>query len=191
MLKRLRKRQRKQLDYRCPIMACSEQERDSQQRYGYSERRLWSTVFGNSRRASNASTSQFVVAAIRLQQIYNIQIRLALPKMSSTADIASSFIEGAPPGELSDVVNDVKALTSDNEPALISKLKPAFQKYNEEQLTAVKLPGSSQPVSDAHRASWCCADLRRFLSANTTSSQMDDTTMRRATPALSSTTSHK
>lgn len=111
--------------------------------------------------------------------------------MPSTVDIASSFIEGAPPGELSDVVNDVKALTSDDDPALISKLKPAFQRYNEEQLTAVKLPGSSQPVGDACRAGWCCADLCRFLSANTTSSQMDDTTMWRATLALSSTTLHK
>jgi hypothetical protein len=148
-------------------------------------------VCGSSRRASNVSTSQYVVAAIRLQQIRNIQIRLAILRMSSTVDIASSFVEGAPPGELSEVVNDVKALTLDKDPALISKLKPAFQKYNEEQLTAVKLPGSSQPVSDAHRAGWCCADLRRFLSANTTSSQMDDTTMRRAAPALSSTTSHK
>lgn len=69
--------------------------------------------------------------------------------MSSTASIASSFIEGAPPGELSDVVNDVKTLTSDNDPALISKLKPAFKKYHEEQLTAIKLPGSSQPVGAA------------------------------------------
>ena len=66
--------------------------------------------------------------------------------MPSTVEIASSFIEGAPPGELSDVVNDVKALTSDNDPTLVSKLKAAFQKYNEEQLTVVKLPGSSQPV---------------------------------------------
>lgn len=111
--------------------------------------------------------------------------------MSSTVDIASSFIEGAPPGELSDVVNDVKALTSDDDPALISKLKPAFQKYNEEQLVAVKLPGSSQPVSDSNHIGWYCADAPRSLSANTTSFQMDDTTMLRATPALSSITSHK
>jgi hypothetical protein len=111
--------------------------------------------------------------------------------MSSTIDIASSFIEGAPPGELSDVVNDVKALTSDNDPALISKLKPAFQKYNEEQLTAVKLLGSSQPVRDAKHIRWCRTDAPRSLSACTTNSQMDDTTMRRAAPALSSTTSHK
>lgn len=65
--------------------------------------------------------------------------------MSAKVDIASSFIEDAPPGELNDVVNDVKSLASDD-PSLISKLAPAFQKYNEEQLTTTKLPGSSKSV---------------------------------------------
>jgi capping protein (actin filament) muscle Z-line, alpha len=69
--------------------------------------------------------------------------------MSSTTDICSSFILGAPPGELTEVVNDIKALTGDEQPDLIHKLRPAFQKYNEEQLTTVKLPGASQPVYQA------------------------------------------
>jgi capping protein (actin filament) muscle Z-line, alpha len=66
--------------------------------------------------------------------------------MSSPSDICSSFVEAAPPGELAEVVNDIKALTTDDDPTLVEKLKPAFQKYNEEQLLAVKLPGSSQHV---------------------------------------------
>ncbi|KAL2428449.1 F-actin-capping protein subunit alpha [Exophiala dermatitidis] len=66
--------------------------------------------------------------------------------MGSTVDIASSFIEGAPPGELHEVVKDIKTLTSDEDPALIAKLKPAFQRYNEEQLVAVKLQGSNDYV---------------------------------------------
>ncbi len=66
--------------------------------------------------------------------------------MSSTVDITSSFIQGAPPSELADVVKDIKALTSDDDPSLIAKLKPAFQKYNEEQLVAVKLPGANDYV---------------------------------------------
>ena len=69
--------------------------------------------------------------------------------MSSPVDICSSFIEGAPPGELNEVVNDIKTLTSDTDPSLIQKLEPAFQKYNEEQLLTVKLPGASQPVRSA------------------------------------------
>ncbi|OJJ43944.1 hypothetical protein ASPZODRAFT_101689 [Penicilliopsis zonata CBS 506.65] len=65
--------------------------------------------------------------------------------MPTTVDIASSFIEGAPPGELADVVADVKALTADD-PSVISSIAPAFQRYNEQQLATVKLPGASQEV---------------------------------------------
>ncbi|KAH7312403.1 2-oxoisovalerate dehydrogenase beta subunit [Stachybotrys elegans] len=63
----------------------------------------------------------------------------------SQTDIISSFVEGAPPGELADVVADIKNLT-DSSPGLMSELAPAFKKYNEEQFTTVKLPGSSQLV---------------------------------------------
>ncbi|KAK2733085.1 F-actin-capping protein subunit alpha [Onygenales sp. PD_40] len=65
--------------------------------------------------------------------------------MSSNLEIASSFIQGAPPGELADIVADIKALTPEG-PSLISSLAPAFEKYNEEQLATVKLPGSSEEV---------------------------------------------
>ncbi|KAH6688278.1 F-actin-capping protein subunit alpha [Plectosphaerella plurivora] len=65
--------------------------------------------------------------------------------MSSELEIVSAFVEGAPPGELADVVADIKSLTETN-PDIISELGPAFQKYNEEQFVTVKLPGSSQSV---------------------------------------------
>lgn len=42
-------------------------------------------------------------------------------------------------------MTDIKALTISS-PNLVNELGPAFQKYNEEQFTTVKLPGSSQPV---------------------------------------------
>lgn len=42
---------------------------------------------------------------------------------------------------------DIKKLTV-NEPKLLDSITPAFQKYNEEQLTTVKLPGSSKNVSN-------------------------------------------
>ncbi|RMZ90710.1 hypothetical protein DV736_g2044, partial [Chaetothyriales sp. CBS 134916] len=64
----------------------------------------------------------------------------------SAPSICSSFILGSPPGELTEVINDIKTLTSDDEPGLINRLKPAIQKYNEEQLVCVKLPGASQHV---------------------------------------------
>lgn len=40
---------------------------------------------------------------------------------------------------------DIKSLTED-EPTLLEKARPAFQKYNEEQLTTTKLPGSGKNV---------------------------------------------
>ncbi|UPK91824.1 hypothetical protein LCI18_002759 [Fusarium solani-melongenae] len=63
----------------------------------------------------------------------------------SEIETVSSFVEGAPPGELADVVADIKALAISS-PDIISDLAPAFEKYNEEQFVTVKLPGSSQPV---------------------------------------------
>ncbi|KAI4166719.1 MAG: hypothetical protein LQ343_007808 [Gyalolechia ehrenbergii] len=65
---------------------------------------------------------------------------------SESAAAVSAFVEGAPPGELADVIaerQDVKKLTA-NEPKLLDSITPAFQKYNEEQLTIVKLPGSNK-----------------------------------------------
>jgi hypothetical protein len=41
---------------------------------------------------------------------------------------------------------DIKALTVE-EPALLQTAKPAFKKYNEEQLTVVELPGSGKNVN--------------------------------------------
>jgi len=65
--------------------------------------------------------------------------------MASQLATVSAFVEGAPPGELADVIADIKALTIES-PTLISQLGPAFEKYNEEQFATVKLPGSSQYV---------------------------------------------
>lgn len=68
--------------------------------------------------------------------------------MASTQTV-SSFVEGAPPGELNEVINAIKALTSDSDPGLIQhpQVKAAFQRYNESQLVCAKLPGGSQHVS--------------------------------------------
>ncbi|KAF4595625.1 F-actin-capping protein subunit alpha [Ophiocordyceps camponoti-floridani] len=63
----------------------------------------------------------------------------------SQVEIVSSFVEGAPPGELADVIADIKALTVSS-PDIVSEIVPALEKYNEEQLVTVKLPGSSQSV---------------------------------------------
>ncbi|EPS28327.1 F-actin-capping protein subunit alpha [Penicillium oxalicum] len=93
--------------------------------------------------------------------------------MSSTIELVSSFIEGAPPGELADVVADVQTLTSDGDDILPS-LAPAFARYNESQLATVKLPGSSQEVivSEFNRLE----DNRYFDTESQTSFEIDHTT---------------
>ncbi|KAL9094876.1 MAG: hypothetical protein Q9165_002825 [Trypethelium subeluteriae] len=60
--------------------------------------------------------------------------------MTSSSSAIASFVEAAPPGEV-----DIKTLTGED-PKTISSLEPAFEKYNEEQFTTVKLPGASQAV---------------------------------------------
>nr|POF17822.1 f-actin-capping protein subunit alpha [Quercus suber] len=62
--------------------------------------------------------------------------------MASKQETVASFVESAPPGELSNVTADIKALA----PNEVSNLLPAFQKYNEEQYTTVQLPGASSSV---------------------------------------------
>lgn len=47
-----------------------------------------------------------------------------------------------------DSATDVQALTSEGDD-IIPSLLPAFERYNESQLTTVKLPGSSQEVGAA------------------------------------------
>ncbi|KAL8790701.1 MAG: hypothetical protein Q9195_006243 [Heterodermia aff. obscurata] len=64
---------------------------------------------------------------------------------TGNAAAVSAFIEGAPPGELSDVVTDIKALTADD-PSLLQSAQAAYRRYNEEQLVTVKLPGGSVDV---------------------------------------------
>ncbi|CAD6503587.1 BgTH12-03246 [Blumeria graminis f. sp. triticale] len=65
--------------------------------------------------------------------------------MSAQLATVSAFIKGAPPGELPNVVSDIKILTN-NDPKIISELGPVFQSYNENQFTTVKLPDTDQNI---------------------------------------------
>ncbi|CAK7201114.1 F-actin-capping protein subunit alpha [Sporothrix eucalyptigena] len=68
--------------------------------------------------------------------------------MSSDAEIVSSFVEGAPPGELASVIADIESLTI-SKPRLFDGLAPSFAKYNEEQFVTVQLPGSASGTQPA------------------------------------------
>ncbi|KAJ9661609.1 F-actin-capping protein subunit alpha [Coniosporium apollinis] len=63
--------------------------------------------------------------------------------MPSNSEALASFVESAPPGELSNVTNAINTIAGDSS---LQSLGPALEKYNEEQFTTVTLPGSSQPV---------------------------------------------
>ncbi|KAK2075119.1 hypothetical protein P8C59_009271 [Phyllachora maydis] len=65
--------------------------------------------------------------------------------MPSHDEILASFIEEAPPGELPDVITDIKALAV-SATDIIKDLGPALEKYNEDQYIATKLPGGSRSV---------------------------------------------
>jgi len=90
--------------------------------------------------------------------------------MSTKEAIIASFVESAPPGELSNVINDIKTLAS-NQPNLLRSLEPAFKKYNEEQFTTVKLPGSSEATLISTHNS--LGDGRYLDTASQTSFEVD------------------
>ncbi|KAM0723421.1 hypothetical protein Q7P37_000407 [Cladosporium fusiforme] len=90
--------------------------------------------------------------------------------MASKQATVASFIESAPPGELSNVVADIKALAG-NDASLLQSLEPAFRKYNEEQYATVKLPGSSETVIVSEHNS--LGDNRYFDTASQTSFQVE------------------
>jgi len=91
---------------------------------------------------------------------------------SSELSIVSAFVENAPPGELSDVVADIKSLA----PNLVSQLGPSFEKYNEEQFIAAKLPGGSQQVIVSSHNS--LGDGRYYDVENSSSFAFDHTTQK-------------
>ncbi|KAJ5729515.1 F-actin-capping protein subunit alpha [Penicillium malachiteum] len=98
--------------------------------------------------------------------------------MASTIELASAFIEGAPPGEVRIFTScqgpNVQALTEGDD--IIPSLLPAFERYNESQLTTVKLPGSSQEVAQVIVSEFNKVEGNRYFdSENQTSFEVDHT----------------
>ncbi|KAK3705707.1 F-actin-capping protein subunit alpha [Vermiconidia calcicola] len=96
--------------------------------------------------------------------------------MTSKQATVASFVESAPPGELSNVVADIKALASSE----TQSLEPAFKKYNEEQYTTVKLPGGSETVLVSKYNS--LGDTRYFDTASQTSFDVDHASQKASNP---------
>ncbi|KAI7338981.1 F-actin-capping protein subunit alpha [Hortaea werneckii] len=87
--------------------------------------------------------------------------------MASKQQTVASFVETAPPGELSNVVADIKALA----PSEVQSLEPAYRKYNEDQYIIVKLPSGDQTaILSQYNSS---GNGRYFDTASETSFEVD------------------
>ncbi|KAI6840801.1 F-actin-capping protein-like protein subunit alpha-1 [Hortaea werneckii] len=87
--------------------------------------------------------------------------------MVSKQQTVASFVETAPPGELSNVVADIKALA----PSEVQSLEPAYKKYNEDQYIIVKLPSGDQTAILSQYNS--LGNGRYFDTASETSFEVD------------------
>ncbi|KAI6147400.1 F-actin-capping protein subunit alpha [Pisolithus tinctorius] len=76
----------------------------------------------------------------------------------------SSFVLQSPPGEINDVLNDVRVIVNDDE-SLEQGILPALRDYNLAQFITVDVPGTSYQtiVSDIARISSDDEDEERFL----------------------------
>ncbi|KAG6830393.1 hypothetical protein H0H87_008280 [Tephrocybe sp. NHM501043] len=73
--------------------------------------------------------------------------------MDERVKVASNFVLQSPPGEINDVLNDVRNIISDDE-LLGRGLLPAIRTYNLAQLIVVEVPGAGHQsvISEAARA---------------------------------------
>jgi len=65
--------------------------------------------------------------------------------MDHKIEIASSFLLQSPPGEINDVLNDIRAIVSDDS-SLQTGILPALEEYNVAQFITVDVPGAEHQV---------------------------------------------
>ncbi|KAG0125478.1 F-actin-capping protein subunit alpha [Tuber indicum] len=99
--------------------------------------------------------------------------------VAETIETASSFVLDAPPGELQDVIADIKALVNDD-PAVLEGVIPAIEKYNKEQLVTTKLPSSGEQVIISEYN--CLSDGRFFDVGSQASFEFDHIKQKASNP---------
>ncbi|KAG5352917.1 hypothetical protein C0989_012154 [Termitomyces sp. Mn162] len=67
--------------------------------------------------------------------------------MDKRVEIASNFLLQSPPGEINDVINDVRNIVSDDD-LLKEGLLPAIRTYNLAQFIVVDVPGTDHQVNN-------------------------------------------
>ncbi|KAF9021081.1 F-actin capping protein, alpha subunit [Hymenopellis radicata] len=90
-------------------------------------------------------------------------------------DAAASFLLQSPPGEINDVLNDVRNIISDDE-SLQAGVLPALREYNLAQFMTVDVPGTQHQaiVSEAARVPSAEAGAERFLNPRSKTSYIFD-----------------
>ena len=64
---------------------------------------------------------------------------------SERINIASGFLLQSPPGEINDVISDLRTIVNDDD-ALQDGIQPSLEKYNQEQFVCVTVPGHEHQV---------------------------------------------
>lgn len=87
-----------------------------------------------------------------------------MSQVDERVQVASSFVLQSPPGEINDVLNDVRVVVNDDE-SLEQGILPALRDYNLAQFITVDVPGTSHQtiVSDLARISCTQDEEERFL----------------------------
>lgn len=85
-------------------------------------------------------------------------------ELTERIQAASNFLLQSPPGEINDVLNDVRNIISDDE-LLQEGILPALREYNIEQFTIVEVPDTNHQsiISEAARVGSSLEDEERFL----------------------------
>jgi capping protein alpha len=58
---------------------------------------------------------------------------------------AAAFILQSPPGEINDVISDLRTIVNDDD-ALQEGIQPSLEKYNQEQFVCVNVPDQEHQV---------------------------------------------
>lgn len=66
---------------------------------------------------------------------------------SQRVSAAASFIVQSPPGEINDIISDLRTIVDDDE-ALQDGIQSSLEEYNKEQFVCVTVPGQDHQVRD-------------------------------------------
>lgn len=80
---------------------------------------------------------------------------------SERVSAAASFIVQSPPGEINDVISDLRTIVGDDE-ALQDGIQPALEEYNKEQFVCVTVPGQEHQVFKPRHMRFLNQLLTRF-----------------------------